>query len=139
MICTNLLRAICTYYFVTLDTFRYKFVSKIQIVVHQFVRRLTANKILKSEKKGPPLNARYAEIMASAKFYRRFYRWRKTTWVKPIAIRFVITLVPWVINQYCIWCQRASNDNPVKCVGLGLGAQHFAVFIMVKITLRKKW
>jgi hypothetical protein len=42
--------------------FGYEFVSKIQIVVHQFVRKMTAEKIILSLKKGSPLIPMYAGI-----------------------------------------------------------------------------
>jgi hypothetical protein len=42
--------------------FRYKFVSKIQIVVDQFVRKTTAEKNLESEKNWSPLITRYTGI-----------------------------------------------------------------------------
>jgi hypothetical protein len=47
---------------INLDTFGYKFVSKIQIVVNQFVRKMTAKKNLQSEKNWSPLIPRYAGI-----------------------------------------------------------------------------
>jgi hypothetical protein len=42
-------------------TFGYEFASMIQIVVHQFVCKTTAKKLLKSEKKGSPLIPRYVK------------------------------------------------------------------------------
>jgi hypothetical protein len=39
---------------VNLDMFGYKFVSKIQIVVYQFVHKTNAKKILSLKKSGPP-------------------------------------------------------------------------------------
>jgi hypothetical protein len=47
---------------INLTTFGYKFVSKIQIVLYQFVSKTTAPKILKSEKNWFSLIPRYAGI-----------------------------------------------------------------------------
>ncbi len=55
---------------VNLEMFGYEFVSKIQIVVYQFVCKTTTEKVLKYAKKGSPLTPRYVGIcLISTKEY----------------------------------------------------------------------
>jgi hypothetical protein len=63
---------------------------------------------------------------------------RKTVGVHPVTVGLVVLFVPWIVDQESIGSWQATNNNPIHCMGLVLGALEVVVPLMVEITQREK-
>jgi hypothetical protein len=58
--------------------------------------------------------------------------------IHPVTVGFVVLFVLWIIDHESIGSWRATDNSPIHCMGLVLGALEIAVLLMVEITQREK-
>ncbi len=63
---------------------------------------------------------------------------RKTIGIHTVTGRLVVLFVPWIVDQESIGSWKKTDNNPIHCMGLVLGALEVAVPLMVEITQREK-
>jgi hypothetical protein len=63
---------------------------------------------------------------------------RKMVGIHPVTVGFVVLFVPWIVDQDRIGSWQATDNNPINCTGLVLGALEVAILLVVEITQREK-